>query len=133
MPRSNDGSKPERHGHTWKEEEESFVLEKIKNKVPVWQIAEYVKRSPSGVYSHLKEIAFRNINSGMLLEEASMLTGVTVSDIQDFILKKETIQKIKSEKGLVQQTLNFPLQKEETILSVVIEIRELLKEILKNS
>jgi len=131
MPRSNDGSKPERHGQPWKETEEKFVLEKIREKVPVWKIADDVKRTPTGVYSHLKEIASRNIDSGMTLEEASELTGVTIIDIQEHMSRKELSQKIRSEKGLVQQELKFPIQKEETLLSVAIEIRDLLKELIE--
>lgn len=131
MPSNNDGTKPERHGKTWDEHEERYVLESIQQKIPVYKIAEDVKRTPTGVYSHLKEIAVRNINIGMTIEEASEFTGVTISDIQDHIVRKELANKSKVAKGLVQQTLSFPLQKEETLLSVAIEIRDLLKEILK--
>ena len=131
MPRDNDGSKPERHGKPWNEQEEKFVLEQVSNKNPVYKIADDVKRTPGGVYSHLKEIASRYINNGMTIEEASFITSVTIPDIQDHLIRKEIASKAKVEKGLVQQTLNFPIQKEETLLSVVIEIRDLLKELLK--
>jgi hypothetical protein len=131
MPRNNDGSKPERHGQTWKEEEEKFVLEKIKDETAIWKIAEDVKRSPNGVYSHLKEIAVRKMNEGMYIDDASKLTGVSVSDIQEHLSRKELSQKLKSEKGLVQQPLKFPIEKEETLLSVAIEIRDLLKQLVE--
>jgi hypothetical protein len=131
MPRDNDGSKPERHGKPWKKDEEEFVLKKIKEKTPIWRIAEDIKRTTTGVYSHLKEIAIKNIDSGMTLEEASEFTSVTIPDIQDYITRKEINKKIKTEKGLVQQQLKFPLEKEETLLSVVVEIRDLLRQLLE--
>jgi hypothetical protein len=131
MPRSADDSKPERHGKPWYSEEEKFVLEQIQKDVAIWLIADQVKRTPSGVSSHLKEIAFRNIQGGVLIEDASKLVGIPVQDIQEYIARKELLSKNKVEKKLEQQ-LKFPLEKEETLLSVAIEIRDLLKDLLKN-
>jgi hypothetical protein len=131
MPRSLDDSKPERHGKSWSSEEEKFVLDQIQKDNAIWLIAEQVKRTPTGVSSHLKEIAFRNIQGGMLIEDASKLVGISVQDIQEHIARKEILLKSKVEKGLSQQQLKFPLEKDETLLSVAIEIRDLLKELLK--
>jgi hypothetical protein len=130
MPRDNDGTKPERHGKPWNELEEKFVLEQVGKKVQIYKIAEDVKRTSTGVYSHLKEIAVKYIGSGMTLEEASDATSVTIPDIQDYIIRKDLASKAKIEKGLIQSTLNFPIQKEETLLSVAIEIRDLLKKLV---
>ncbi len=130
MPRTSEDSKPERHGKSWSSEEEKFVLEQIQKDVAIWLIADQVKRSSGGVSSHLKEIAYRNIQNGMLIEEASKLVGIPIQDIQEYITRKELLTKIKVDKGLVQQTLKFPIEKEETLLSVAIEIRDLLKEIV---
>lgn len=131
MPRDNDGTKPERHGHVWKEEEEKYVLGRIEKKVPIHFIANEIKRTSTGVYSHLKEIAVKNINNGMLIEEASELTSVSITEIQDYLAKKEIISKIKANKGLIQKKFEIPDKKEEDLLSVVIEIRNLLLQLVK--
>ena len=132
MPRGTDDSKPERHGQSWTDDEEKYVLTRVSKNTPLYTIADEVKRTSGGVYSHLKEVAYRNIKNGMLLEEASTLTSVPVSEIQDFITKKDLILKSKQERGLIQKKLQFPLEKkeEETLLSVAIEIRDLLKQLL---
>ena len=125
---------PERHGKTWLEDEETYILTRIKKGALVNTVADEVHRTTGGVYSHLKEIAYKNIKNGMIIEDASSLTSVSVSELQDFIAKKDFLHKIKESKGLIQQKVVFPLQKkdEETLLSVAIEIRDLLKQLLKN-
>jgi hypothetical protein len=132
MPRDNDGTKPERHGKPWNDTEEKFVLDEIAKKTPIFKIAEDVRRTSGGVYSHLKVVATKYVENGMTLEEASELTGVTIEDIRDHITRVEIANKSKQTKGLVQQTLNFPIQKEETLLSVAIEIRDLLKQLVNS-
>jgi hypothetical protein len=91
---------PERHGKIWETKEEEFVLEKVKNKVPVYMIANDVKRTPNGVYSHLKTIACKYIDDGMLIEEASNITGVTIPEIQELQIKQGIAKKNKEQKGL---------------------------------
>ena len=133
MPRISGDELPERHGKTWSEDEEKYVLTHVEKGIPIYKIAEEVHRTSGGVYSHLKEIAYRHIKTGMLIEDASTLTSVSISEIQDFITKKEFIQKSKEAKGLVQNKLTFPLEKkeQETLISVAIEIRDLLKQLVE--
>jgi hypothetical protein len=134
MPRTSGDGMPERHGKTWLEDEEKYILNRIEKGALINIIADEVYRTTGGVYSHLKEIAYKNIKNGMMIEDASTLTSVSVSELQDFIAKKDFLQKRKESKGLIQQKLVFPLEKkdEETLLSVAIEIRDLLKQLLKN-
>jgi hypothetical protein len=127
---------PERHGKIWEAKEEEFILEKVKNKVPIYTIANDVKRTPNGVYSHLKIIACKYIDDGMLIEEASNLTGVTIPEIQELQIKQGIAKKFKKpikEKDLSydEQVLKEALErikKEKFEIDVKIKICELRKQ-----
>jgi predicted HAD superfamily hydrolase len=110
MNRSKREDMPERHGKIWETKEEEFVLDKVKNKVPVYMIANDVKRTPNGVYSHLKTIACKYIDDGMLIEEASNLTGVTIPEIKELQIKQDIAKKTKEQKGL---TFKEPIKEED--------------------
>jgi hypothetical protein len=127
---------PERYGKIWEAKEEEFILEKVKNKVPIYMIANDVKRTPNGVYSHLKIIACKYIDDGMLIEEASNLTGVTIPEIQELQIKQGIAKKFKKpikEKDLSydEQVLKEALErikKEKFEIDVRIKICELRKQ-----
>ena len=128
MPRIAKEDRPERHGQAWTEDEENFVLKRVSQKADYSTIADEVQRSIGGVYSHLKELAYRYVVfENKLLEEASQLTGCSIQDIQDHITKKEMVKKMKEEKGLVKKCPQFPVKKEEDLMDILKEIRDLLK------
>ena len=124
--------RPERHGKKWDKPEEDYILRRVSQNVSFETISKEVQRTVGGVYSHLKEIAYRLVkDENMLLEQASDITKVTILDIQDYIAKKDYVRKIKEEKNIFSPIQQDSTEKEETLLSVAIEIRDLLKELLK--
>lgn len=130
---------PERHGKRWEEDEIQYVLGRIKQgKWPI-QIATEVKRTPGGIVSRLKEIAYERVKGGMTLEEASSLTSLTVDQIEEHIKKTDLAEQIREErKTRPAQPKQMPLRPfflgkpDETILDVVVEIRDLLRQLVNS-
>lgn len=129
---------PERHGKRWEDDEIQYVLGRIKQGKWAAQIAVELKRTPGGVISRLREIAYDAVQEGKTLEEASVLTSLTVDQISEHIKKRELADQIEEERKsrppeLKQAPLRpFFLNKpEETVLDVVIEIRELLRKLVR--
>lgn len=104
---------PARHGEVWLPDEETYVLRQVENNVPICKIADDVKRTQTGVYLRLNQIAVRKITEGMTIHDASKLTGLSVTNIRDYMEKKQEPQV------------------KETLLSVAIEIRDLLKQLVE--
>ncbi len=121
MPRNNDGTMPENHGLPWYQKDEDLLLKKISEGETVDEISKYFKRTNGGITSRLRELACRFVEDGTTIEQASMYTRVAVEDIE----KSINLRKLGA-----KNTSKPVLKKEDTILSVVIEIRDLLRELL---
>jgi hypothetical protein len=124
MPRDNDGTLPENHGKSWLKQDEDLLLKKISNREPIGDISNYFKRTEGGIRSRLREIACRFVEDGKTLEEASKYTTIPVEDIEKSL-------KLRNISSSTKKLFNFSMKREETLLSVAIEIRDLLKELLK--
>lgn len=128
---------PERQGKRWEEDEIQYVLGRVKQGAWPIQIANEVKRTTGGIVSRLKCIAHDRIKEGMSMEDAAKLTGLMVSEIDEFIKKRELVAQIRQEQKdhppePVQKPIRpFFLNKpEETLLDVAIEIRDLLRQLV---
>ena len=120
MPRDNDNSQPENHGKPWSYTDENLLLKKMADGENIKDISKHFKRTEGGIRSRLRDLACRFVDEGKTIEEASKFTHTSIEDIEKSLaLRKAAV--------IAKQTP----KKEETILSVVIEIRDLLKELLK--
>ena len=129
---------PERHGMKWEEREVSYLLEQVKRGILPSVIAKEVKRTTGGIVSRLKEIACDAVKNGTTKENAATMTGLTIDTIEDTMKKRDFAEQLKEERKNnppppKQQKIQtfFPKQKEESLLDVAIEIRELLRDISK--
>jgi hypothetical protein len=121
---------PERHGKKWDDSELQYVLESVKKGNKPQHIATEIKRTPGSIISRLKQVAYNSIQNGMSLEDASKLTGITPNEITDFIQRREFAETMKKDR--VPEPF-VPEKPEETLLDVVKEIRDLLKQLIKRS
>ena len=121
---------PERHGKKWDNSEVQYVLESVKKGSKPQQIATEIKRTPGSVIARLKQVAYNSIQNGMSLGDASKLTGITPNEITEFIQRREFAETIKKDR--VPEPI-VPEKPEETLLDVAKEIRDLLKQLVKQS
>lgn len=125
---------PERHCKKWEYEEIQYVLGRVKESVLPARIAEEVKRTTGAIVSQLRKIACDSVEKGMSFEDASALTRLPVTDIKDSLERRKIAKQARmspSEPKLVPVCPPF-LKKEETQLDVLMEIRELLRELVKS-
>jgi len=107
------------------------------------ECAEFFKRTPGGIRSRQLVIARRMVESGRPINEVSDLLRVDMMDIQYSISaserSKENVEKrrqIKEENkknNQIKITDVFMHVKEETPLSVLKEIRDLMKQVVINT
>jgi hypothetical protein len=131
---------PERHGKRWEEDEIQYILGRVKQGACPVQIATEVKRTAGGIVSRLKCIAYDKVKEGMSIEDAAILTGLTIDQIDEFIKKRDLVAQIREEqKNQPTEPIQKPLRPfflarpEETLLDVAIEIRDLLRQLVNPS
>ena len=131
-------STPERHNKAWKEEEESIILGMVQSGSSYDAISTQQKRTPGSIRSKFRDLACRFVYEGKTIEEASRLTRVPLDDIEYSMklrdLADDMRQKKIEKKQQIQTQLAFnqivPEVKEETTLSVLKEIRDMMKTFL---
>ncbi len=129
---------PERHCKKWEDDEVQYVLGRTKQGVLPARIADEVKRTTGAIVSRLKEVACDSVDKGMTLEDAAELTRLPIDVIEDSIQRRKIAEQIKEERKNhppepKQTTLRpFFLNKQETEMDILIEIRELLRELVKS-
>ena len=111
----------ENHGKPWTINDETLLLKKLSNGETISDISIYFKRSEGGIRSRQRELAYRFIEDGKTIKQASEYTKLTIEDIE----KSLTLRNISKKSNEIKK------EKEETLLSVAIEIRELLKQLLE--
>jgi hypothetical protein len=121
MPRDNDGTLPVNHGKPWSYGDEDLLLKKLSDGESIKDISDYFKRTEGGISSRQRELAYRFVEEGKTIEEASKFTRVAVEDIERSLALRK----------LAAKSISKTVKKEETLMSVVIEIRDLLKQLLK--
>jgi hypothetical protein len=126
---------PERHGKKSEKEQITYLLERVKNGSSPSLIAKELERTNGGVVSRLKQIACNAVENGTTKEDAAVMTGLTVHTIEHSLRMRILTEQIKEERKITppkQQVQPFlPKKKEESLLDVVIEIRELLRDMSK--
>ena len=129
-------SKPEgceNMGTPWRETEVAQLLDEVKSGQTYEEIAKTHKRTPGGIISHLKVIAYQNHKNEMPMSEIIALTGISKNDIIDYIIKKEAYDELK-EKRKGERVKNVIVDKSENTpkpqVSQSAEIAELKNEVL---
>ena len=131
-------SKPdgcENMGTPWREPEVAQLLEEVKLGQTHEQIAKAHKRTPGGIISYLKVIAYQNHKNEMPMSEIITLTGISKNDIIDYIIKKEAYDELK-EKRKEQKKAVLPISENKSQntskpqTSQSAEIAELKNEVL---
>jgi hypothetical protein len=126
-------STPERHNKPWKEEEESAILGMIQVGKSYDEISTQQKRTSGAIKSKLRDLACRFVYEGKTIEEASRLTRVPLDDIEYSMKLRDIADDMRQKKieNKHQSQLTFkqivPEVKEETSLSVLKEIRDMMK------
>ena len=127
-------SKPEgceNMGTPWREPEVAQLLEEVKSGKTHDQIAKAHKRSPGGIISHLKVIAYQNHKNEMPMSEIIALTGISKNDIIDYIIKKEAYDELKEKRKEQKKTaLPTSVSKPKSQISPPSELAELKTEVL---
>jgi hypothetical protein len=85
-------------GQAWSSDEENRLLESIKRNTQIKQIAIQHERTPGGITSRLRVIAFNLYKAGTSIEEIQTITGLTLGTVEDVIKRREDTQKRKEEK-----------------------------------
>jgi len=133
-------STPARHGNPWNPEEIQQLLQGVKKKETISEIASKHERTPGGIRSKLRQLAADYyFNDNRPLDEIMKFTGLDSETISDAISKRqyEMDMKEKTTKLKVsqpqQQTIPQLVQsqpKKEYMTEILGEIRDMMKEML---
>jgi hypothetical protein len=143
MPWPTNQDLPENSGKPWPPEMEKELIDHLQRRKTLKECAEFFKRTPGGIRSRQLHIARRMVEKGRPIEEVSDLLRVDIIDIEYSIStskrSKENVEKrrqIKEEhkkNNQIKITDVFMYVKEETPLSLLKEIRDLLKQVVINT
>ncbi len=134
-------SVPSRRGQPWSDDEIQNLLQAVRKKESIEQIAQKHERTPGGIRARLRELAADYyFNDNRPIDEIMKFTGLDAETISDAISKrqyhidlKEKTMKLKLVQSPQQQTILQMVQtepKKEGMISLLTEIREMMKEIL---
>jgi hypothetical protein len=84
---------PSRMGKAWTSGEETQLLESIKQNTQIKQVAMQHERTPGGITSRLRHIAYKLYINNISLENIQTITGLTCEVIADAIKRREDAQK----------------------------------------
>jgi hypothetical protein len=132
-------SAPTRHGNPWSEDEIQKLLQAVKRKETHVQIAVAHQRTQGGISSKLRGLAADYyFNDNRPIEDIMRFTGLDSETITDAISKRQYQMDMK-EKKVESQVLakpsilpkvSDPQQKREYMTSLLVEIRDMMKEML---
>ena len=84
----NPGKYPGRMGFPWKHEEEYKLLQSIREKKTIEEIAQEHQRTFGSIFAKLKGFAFDYYNENKTIDQIKLYTGLSESEIQDIISEK---------------------------------------------
>jgi hypothetical protein len=121
---------PARRGEPWSEDEIQKLLQAVRRKETHTQIALAHERTQGAIRSRLRELAADYyFNDNRPLDEIMKFTGLDSETITDAISKRQwrMDQKVKEQ----TQVLADPEPKREGMISLLSEIRDMMKEMLE--
>ena len=135
-------STPINQGKPWLEDEILRLLQAVKRKESIQQIAETHRRTSGGIQSRLSSLAADYYyNDERPIEKIMTFTGLSKDQVLDAIAKRANTMKVK-EKKKEQKAQSYrtpsinmfePPKKDESVISLLTEIRDLLKHNLEKS
>ena len=123
-------SLPARHGNPWSEDEIQKLLQAVKRKETHVQIAVAHQRTQGSIRAKLRGLAADYyFNDNRPIEDIMRFTGLDSETITDAISKRQwrMDQKVKEQ----TQVLEDPEPKREGMISLLSEIRDMMKEMLE--
>ena len=133
-------SVPSRRGQPWSDDEIQNLLQAVRKKESIEQIAQKHERTPGGIRSRLRELAADYyFNDNRPIDEIMKYTGLDSGTISDAISKrqyamdlKEKKEKINPSNPMIQTTLLLSSSeaRQEGSIALLKEIRDMMKEIL---
>ena len=128
-------SVPSRRGQPWLDDEIQNLLQAVRKKESIEQIAQKHERTPGGIRSRLRELAADYyFNDNRPIDEIIKFTGLDAETISDAISKRQYAMDLKEKKqsvqSLVMETTRPAEVKREYMTSVLVEIRDMMREML---
>ncbi len=119
---------PARQGQSWTSDEEQHMLKRLSAGVSTKDIAQELGRTIGGIVARQKHIARKLVRSGKTIEEVAMLTNLSPKVIRESLDASDTQRVIKEDARTLRKMAGNSA--DETLLSVVIEIRDLLRQLV---
>jgi len=137
MPWPTNQNLPENSGKPWPPELEKELIDHLQCRKTLKECAEFFKRTPGGIRSRQLVIARRMVENGRSIDDVSDLLRLDVAEIEYSIAaskrSKENVEKRRQMKKQIKVTDVFTNVNEETPLSVLKEIRDLMKQVVINT
>lgn len=129
-------SVPSRHGNPWSEDEIQKLLQAVKKKQTHVQIAVAHQRTQGGISSKLRGLAADYyFNDNHPIEDIMRFTGLDTETITDAISRRQYQMDLKEKEQSVQSSVvetTRPAEvKREYMTSLLVEIRDMMKEMLE--
>ena len=132
-------SVPSRRGQPWIDDEIQNLLQAVRKKESIEQIAQKHERTPGAIRSRLRELAADYyFNDNRPIDEIMKFTGLDAETISDAISKRQYAMDLKEKKEsqvlakpAVIPKVSEPQQKREYMTSLLVEIRDMMKEMLE--
>lgn len=132
-------SVPSRRGQPWIDDEIQNLLQAVRKKESIEQIAQKHERTPGGIRARLRELAADYyFNDNRPIDEIMKFTGLDAETISDAISKRQYVMDLKEKKEsqvlakpAVIPKVSEPQQKREYMTSLLVEIRDMMKEMLE--
>lgn len=134
-------ARPERHGKRWEDEEVEYILNRVQRNANYITIATEIKRTPSSVRSQIRRIACDMIDRGKTVDEVSAITRLTAAEIDEALKLRELaleMKKVKESrpppppppKPIHPFFLARPEEKKDGMIELLVEIRDLLRQLV---
>jgi len=125
-------STPLRHGQPWTDDEIQKLLQAIKRKDTLEQIAESHQRSTGGVRGRLRQLAADYyFNDNRSIEQIMIFTGLDKATIVDVISRRERGLDSKKEKISIVPSAVEVKKEGRPMITLLTEIRDIMKEMLE--
>jgi hypothetical protein len=136
-------SVPQRQGKPWLDDEVLELLKGVQKKKTTAELAEAHQRTPGGIRTRLRQLAADYyFNENQPIEKIAKFTGLDVETISDAISKRQyqmDLQEKKQQAAINTKPVTSyfkaeeptPEPKKEGMISLLTEIRDLLKETLE--
>lgn len=118
---------PINHGGPWTTEEDDRLLKELATTMDIEDIATKHRRTPGAICARQNHIARRMVlQEGRTVEDAARLVRKSPSAIQ------QSLNASQVSNTNAQQRRDAGMRKDESLLSVMVEVRELLKQMVAN-